>query len=94
MDVCHLDEVGFSPTLVTNYTWGDCGTRVRVPYEAPQGRRVNAMGAYFTDGPAAGTLMYATWAVLPPRHATKPRKTPAERAADQRLTAAEVGGVE
>ena len=44
-DLYDLDECGFAPTLPTNYTWARVGTRVVVPYEAPQGRRVNVIGA-------------------------------------------------
>jgi hypothetical protein len=44
-DVYDLDECGFAPTLPTAYTWARTGTRVVVPYEAPQGRRVNVIGA-------------------------------------------------
>jgi DDE superfamily endonuclease len=47
MDLCDLDEAGFSMTLSNAYSWGPVGRRVRVPYEAPQGRRVNAVGALF-----------------------------------------------
>lgn len=83
--------MGFSPTLVTNYTWSERGQRVPVPYEAPQGRRVNAMGVYFTAGPCTGTLTYETWAVLPKSRAKKPRKTVAEIAATHGLREAEVG---
>lgn len=86
-----MDEVGFSPTLVTNYTWSECGQRVRGPYEAPQGRRVNAIGAYFIAGPCTGTLTYETWAVLPKSRAQKPRKTVAEIAAGHGLQETEVG---
>ena len=41
-----LDECGFSPTLPTAYSWTLPGQRRRVAYEAPQGRRVNALAAY------------------------------------------------
>ncbi len=34
-------------TLPNAYSWSPVGKRVRVPYEAPQGRRVNAVGALF-----------------------------------------------
>jgi len=90
-DLCHLDEVGFSPTLPTNYSWSGRGYRVVVPYEAPQGRRVNALGAYFTPGPAAGTLLTQTWARVPPRRAQKPRKPAAEVASAHGLEEAELG---
>jgi putative transposase len=42
----YLDECGFAPTLPTSYTWTLPGRRKFVPYEAPQGRRVNALAAY------------------------------------------------
>lgn len=50
-DLYHLDECGFAPTLPTSYTWARAGTRPLVPYEAPQGRRVNVLGAVATTGP-------------------------------------------
>jgi DDE superfamily endonuclease len=50
-DLYHLDECGFAPTLPTGYTWAREGTRVVVPYEAPQGRRVNVIGALAAAGP-------------------------------------------
>jgi hypothetical protein len=64
---------------------------VRVPYEAPQGRRVNVLGAYFTHGPQAGTLRYESWARIPVSRAAKPRKTLAELVKAQGLQEAEVG---
>lgn len=45
--MCDLDEAGFSMTLSNAYSWSPVGKRLHVPYEAPQGRRVNAMGAVF-----------------------------------------------
>lgn len=42
----YLDECGFAPTLPTGSSWAPAGERVLVEYEAPQGRRVNAMAAY------------------------------------------------
>jgi transposase len=48
----YLDECGFSPTLPVAYSWCLPGRRKRVPYEAPQGRRVNAMAAYRPYGGA------------------------------------------
>jgi len=41
-----LDECGLAPTLPTAYSWTLPGRRKRVEYEAPQGRRVNALAAY------------------------------------------------
>ena len=51
-----------------------------MPYQAPQGRRVNVIGAYFTHGPDAGRFDARSWAVLPKSRAKKPRTTPDERA--------------
>jgi transposase len=42
----YLDECGFSPTLPTGSSWALPGERKLVEYEAPQGRRVNALAAY------------------------------------------------
>jgi DDE superfamily endonuclease len=50
-DLYYLDESGFAPTLPTSYTWAREGTRAIVPYEAPQGRRVNVIGALAPAGP-------------------------------------------
>jgi putative transposase len=47
----YLDECGFSPTLPTGSSWTLPGQRKRVPYEAPQGRRVNVLAAYRPHGP-------------------------------------------
>lgn len=94
IDLCHLDEAGFALTLPTTYSWVPQGQRLRVPYQAPQGRRVNAIGAYFTHGPDAGRLAYRTWAVLPKSRAKMPRTTPQERAAAHGLTVEEVGPID
>ena len=64
-----------------------------IPYEAPQGRRVNAIGLYFSHGPAAGRLVYETTASLPANRAKKARTTPAERAAAHGLEPAQVGPI-
>jgi transposase len=48
----YLDECGFSPTLPTDSSWALPGERKLVEYEAPQGRRVNAMAAYRPYGRA------------------------------------------
>lgn len=42
----YLDECGFSPTLPTGYSWSLPKQRKLIRYEAPQGRRVNALAAY------------------------------------------------
>jgi putative transposase len=81
-------------TLPTTYTWYLRGARLRVPYQAPQGRRVNALGAYFTHGPQAGRLDFQSWAVLPKSRAKTPRSTPEERAAAHGLSVEEVGPID
>ena len=58
IDLFFLDESGFAPTLPTGYGWGRLGTRLVVPYEAPQGRRVNAVGAFAPDDPAGPQLVF------------------------------------
>jgi putative transposase len=42
----YLDECGFAPTLPGGYGWTRPRGRRSVRYEAPQGRRVNALAAY------------------------------------------------
>jgi len=59
----YLDECGFSPTLPVGYSWSLPGERKFVRYEAPQGRRVNALAAHrpfgrtprLGSGPIVGT---------------------------------------
>jgi hypothetical protein len=80
--------------LPTTYGWYPQGQRLRVPYQAPQGRRVNVIGAYFTHGPEAGRLAYRSWAVLPKCRARTPRTTPEQRAAAHGLTVEEVGPID
>lgn len=94
MDLCHVDQAGFALTLPTNYSWGPVGQRLGIPYEAPQGRRVNAVGGYFSHGPQAGTLSFLTFAALPRSRAKQPRKSAAERAAQHGLTGEEVGVID
>ena len=60
IDLLFLDESGFAPTLPTGYTWSRRGHRVVVPYEAPQGRRVNVVGALAPYDPAGPSLVFAT----------------------------------
>ncbi len=51
IDLYFLDESGFAPTLPPGYTWARAGMRAIVPYVAPQGRRVNVIGARAPHGP-------------------------------------------
>ncbi len=81
-------------TLPTTYSWVPQGQRLHVPYQAPQGRRVNAIGAYFTQGPDAGRLACQSWAVLPTSRAKQPRTTPEQRAAAHGLTVDQVGPID
>ena len=69
------------------------GTARCVPYEAPQGRRVNALGAYFSHGPQAGTLAFFSLASLPERRGKTPLSRAAQ-AAEHGLTQEEVGKID
>jgi hypothetical protein len=50
--LAYLDECGFSPSQPLTASWTLSGRRKRVPYENPQGRRVNAIALLVQDGPA------------------------------------------
>lgn len=52
-------------TQPTTTTWGAVGRPRCVPYEAPQGRRLNVIGGYFSHGPEAGRFEFATFAKIP-----------------------------
>jgi hypothetical protein len=81
-------------TLATSASWFLTGERLSVPYQASQGRRVNASGAHFTHGPEAGRLEHQSWAVLPQSRAKQPRVSLQARAAAQGLTVDEVGPID
>ena len=49
--MAYLDESGFSPSQPTTRSWTLPGTRKRIPYENPQGRRVNVIAALLPFGP-------------------------------------------
>lgn len=70
------------------------GERLSIPYEAPQGRRVNAIGAYFSHGPLAGRFEFETYARLPESRAKKRRVSLAEQAAAHGLSVEEVGPID
>jgi putative transposase len=55
----YLDEVGFSPSQPTNYSWTLPGERKRVPYESPQRRRLNVLAALVADGPDPTLIWWA-----------------------------------
>jgi DDE superfamily endonuclease len=59
IELHYLDESGFAPTLPQGYTWAREGVRAIVPYEAPQGRRVNVIGSLAPYG-ANPRLEYAS----------------------------------
>ena len=92
--MCHLDEAGFSMTLPPCCSWFLEGARLRVPYEAPQGRRVNVIGAHCTHGPEAGRFEFQSWACLPKSRAKQQRKTPEQLAAAHGLRVEEVGPID
>ena len=52
IDLFFLNHSGFAPTLPTGSRWGRLGPRLVVPYEAPEGRRINAVGALAPYDPA------------------------------------------
>ena len=64
-----------------------------IPYEAPQGRRVNAIGAYISHGVQAGQFTFATYAALPKSRAKQPRPL-AQQAAAHGLREEEVGPID
>jgi hypothetical protein len=81
-------------TLPPSYSWYPVGEQLSIAYEAPQGRRVNAIGAYFKEGPDAGRFEYETYATLPKSKAKKHKKTPQELAATYGLTLEQVGPID
>ena len=81
-------------TLPTSYSWFPVGQRLRVPYEANQGRRVNVIGAYFSHGPCAGGFEWESRVSLPKSRAKQPRKSPEERAQIHGVTPEAVGKID
>lgn len=45
LDLHFLDESGFAPSFPVSFTWARQGTRPLLQYQAPQGKRVNVLGA-------------------------------------------------
>lgn len=80
-------------TLPTSFSWYPVGERQKIPYEAPQGRRVNVIGAYISHGVEAGRFQFATTVTLPTSRAKKPRPR-AEQAAAHNLRAEDVGAID
>ncbi len=81
-------------TLPPCRSWLPEGERLKVAYEAPQGRRVHALGAPFTHGPEAGRFEAQSWAGLPKRRAKQQRKTAEQVAAAHGLREEEVGPID
>ena len=94
IDLYHSDEVGFAMTLPVCYSWTLQGMRLYIPYEAPQGRRVNGIGAYCTHGVEAGRFVHELCASLPKSTAKQPRKSPEEQAAKHDLRVEQVGTID
>ena len=92
--MCFADEAGFAMTLPPCYSWSPVGKPLSIAYEAPQGRRVNALGAYFSHGPLAGRFVHEAYASLPKSRAKKRRKTPEQIAQDHGLSPEEVGPID
>jgi hypothetical protein len=68
-----------------------------VPYEAPQGRRLNVLGGYFSHGPQAGEFQFATFASVPqpaPRTNGATRKSRAQVAAEHGLEEEDLGVID
>ena len=72
LDLYHSDEVGFALTLPVCSSGTLKGMRLCLPYEAPQGRRVNGIGAYCTHGVEAGRFVYELCASLRVEPSEKP----------------------
>ena len=97
MDVCHVDEAGFAMTQPTTTTWGAVGCPRRVPYEAPQGRRLNVIGGYFSHGPLRGEFRFATFATVSQPEKRKDgswRKSLAQVAAEHGLAEEDLGVID
>jgi hypothetical protein len=80
-------------SLPSCYSWSVVGQPLRIAYEAPQGRRVNVIGGYFSHGPQAGRLEWDSYASVP-KQTGKARKTPAEIACAHDLDPACLGPID
>jgi putative transposase len=81
-------------TLPPCYSWSPVGQNLSVAYEAPQGRRLNAIGGFISHGPDAGTFRYAVYASLPKQKGKKQRTSAEARAASYGLSVSEVGAID
>jgi hypothetical protein len=64
IDLYALDQSGFAPTLPTSYTWARTGIRPLIPHEAPEGRRLNVIGALAPFGPEPDLIYHSHTAKL------------------------------
>jgi hypothetical protein len=80
-------------TLPPCYSWSPVGQPICVAYEAPQGRRVNALGALFSHGPQAGRFDSEVYASLPKSKAKERRLTVEQVAKAHGLTVEQVGPI-
>ena len=81
-------------TQPPSYSWYPRGKPLSIPFEAFEGRRVNVIGAYFPDGPRAGTFFYDSFASLPKHAREAKRRTPEQVALAHGLTLEEVGPID
>jgi hypothetical protein len=81
-------------TLPPAYSWYPVGEDYDVPYEAPQGRRVNGIGAYFSDGPEAGKLLFELRAKIPEERCKHARRSLEGRALEHGLLPEEIGTID
>ena len=81
-------------TLPTSYSWSLVGEALSIPYEASEGRRVNAIGAYFSHGPDAGRFEFETYALVPKSRNKAVRKPLAEVAAAHGLSVERLGPID
>ena len=81
-------------TLPTCYGWYPVNHRLFVPYEAPQGRRVNGIGLVLTHGPDAGQFAFALRAKLPEERHKKVKTPLAEQAQRHGVRPEDVGALD
>lgn len=79
--------------MPTSYGWYPIGQTQLIAYEAPQGRRVNVMGAYCSHGVEAGQFCFASFASVP-KQKGKARKTKEEIALAHGVEAACLGPID
>lgn len=80
-------------TLPPCYSWSPVGERLCIAYQAPQGRRLNVIGGFFSDGPEAGAFRYAIYASLPKSRYKTQHKSPEAVAQAAGFALAEVGSI-